>query len=153
MAVKRKSFRPRRLAFGRRKLAHALVVGAVLALAGPPLAFAESEGLKNGAASLAAGKYDAAVRQLSSAINADDVSPSEAARALYLRGLAYRKMGESARAVADLGAAIWLGLPETDKVKALVNRGLAYKAAGLSKEGDAELAAARAAVCRRARPI
>ena len=38
--------------------------------------------------------------------------------ALYLRGIAYRKMGESARAIADLGAAIWLGLPAPDKVKA-----------------------------------
>jgi cell division septation protein DedD len=45
--------------------------------------------------------------------------------------------------VADLGAAVWLGLPEPDRVKALVNRGLAYQAAGLSKEGEAEIAAAR----------
>jgi hypothetical protein len=45
--------------------------------------------------------------------------------------------------VADLGAAIWLGLPQDDKLKALVNRGLAYKAAGLGKEAEAELAAAR----------
>jgi hypothetical protein len=52
-------------------------------------------------------------------------------------------MGESARAAADLGAAIWLGLPEPDRVKALVNRGLAFRAAGLSKEGEAELASAR----------
>ena len=52
-------------------------------------------------------------------------------------------MGDSARAIADLGAAIWLGLPEPDKVKAFVNRGLAYKAAGLTREGDAEFASAR----------
>ncbi|MGD9502766.1 MAG: SPOR domain-containing protein [Methyloceanibacter sp.] len=52
-------------------------------------------------------------------------------------------MGEPARAVADLGAAVWLGLPESDRVKALVNRGLAYRAAGLSREADAELASAR----------
>jgi len=144
MADQRKSFRPRRLAFGGRKSPLALIFGASLALclAVTP-AHAESDGLKNGAASLAAGKYDAAVRQLSAAINSDDVSPSEAAKALYLRGLAYRKMGEPARAAADLGAAVWLGLPESDKVKALVNRGLAYQAAGLSKEGEAEFAAAR----------
>ena len=106
-------------------------------------AHAEDAGLKNGAASLAAGKYDAAVRQLSATINSDNAAPGDAAKALYLRGLAYRKMGESARAIADLGAAIWLGLPEPDTVKALVNRGLAYKAAGLTREGDAELATAR----------
>ena len=62
------------------------------------------------------GKYDAAVRQLSSTINAEEVSPSDAAQALYLRGIAYRKLGESARAIADLGAAMWLGLPGPDAV-------------------------------------
>ena len=144
MADQRKSFRPRRLAFGGRFLPRAMVVAASLSLwATFAPAYAESDGLKNGAASLAAGKYDAAVRQLSSTINADGVSPSEAARALYLRGLAYRKIGEPARAAADLGAAIWLGLPEADRVKALVNRGLAYQAAGLAQEGEAQLAAAR----------
>jgi tetratricopeptide (TPR) repeat protein len=123
---------------------HAIVLCVSLVLCAPSTpAFAEHAGLKNGAASLAAGKYDAAVRQLSAAINSDEVSQNDAAKALYLRGLAYRKMGEPARAVADLGAAIWLGLPESDRVKALVNRGLAYQAAGLSQEGEAQLAAAR----------
>ena len=75
---------------------------------------AQDAGLKSGAASLAAGKYDAAVRQLSATINSDNASPGDAAKALYLRGIAYRKMGEPARAVADLGAAIWLGLPRAD---------------------------------------
>ena len=144
MADKRKSFRARRLAFGGRSLPRALILAAALALltASVPLR-AKDAGLKNGAASLAAGKYDAAVRQLSATINSDSASPGDAAKALYLRGIAYRKMGEPARAAADLGAAIWLGLPQADRVKALVNRGLAYQAAGLSKEGEAELAAAR----------
>lgn len=144
MADKRKSFRARRLAFGGRIVPRACILAAALALltASGPL-HAQDAGLKSGAASLAAGKYDAAVRQLSATINSDSAAPSDAAKALYLRGIAYRKMGEPARAVADLGAAIWLGLPQDDKVKALVNRGLAYRAAGLSKEAEAELAAAR----------
>jgi tetratricopeptide (TPR) repeat protein len=144
MADKRKFFRARRLAFGGRNLPRAYILAAVFGLltaSGP--SHAQEAGLKNGAASLAAGKYDAAVRQLSATINSDSASPSDAAKALYLRGIAYRKMGEPARAAADLGAAIWLGLPQDDKVKALVNRGLAYKAAGLGKEAEAELAAAR----------
>jgi len=146
MADKRKSFRARRLAFGGRFLPRACVFGASLALCAVfGTAHAQDAGLKSGGASLAAGKYDNAVRQLSATINADGATPGNAAKALYLRGIAYRKMGEPARAVADLGAAIWLGLPEADRVKALVNRGLAFQAAGLSKEGEAELDAARKA--------
>jgi SPOR domain len=146
MADNRKVFRARRLAFGGRCLPRACIFGASLALCAAFMpAQAQDTGLRNGAASLAAGKYDAAVRQLSATINSDNASPGDAAKALYLRGIAYRKMGEPARAAADLGAAIWLGLPEPDKVKALVNRGLAFQAAGLSKEGEAELAAARKA--------
>jgi sporulation related protein len=147
MADNRKLFRPRRLAFGGRKAstrAFCLAAGLALCATCAP-AFAEEAGLKNGAASLAAGKYDAAIRQLSATVNSETAAPSDAAKALYLRGIAYRKTGESARAAADLGAAIWLGLPEADRVKALVNRGLAFQAAGLSKEGEAELAAARKA--------
>ena len=140
MADQRKSFRARRLAFGGRMvlclLAAAVVAGAVTARA-------QEAGLKSGAASLAAGKYSDAVRQLSATINSEAASPGEAAKALYLRGIAYRKLGEPARAAADLGAAVWLGLPEQDRIKALVNRGLAYRTAGLSKEAEAELASAR----------
>lgn len=144
MADHRKSFRPRRLAFGGRSILRASIFAAALSLGAACFsAQAQDAGLKNGAASLAAGKYDAAVRQLSATINSDDASPGDAAKALYLRGIAYRKMGEPTRAVADLGAAVWLGLPEPDRIKALVNRGLAYQAAGLNKEGEAELAAAR----------
>jgi hypothetical protein len=144
MADHRKSFRPRRLAFGGCNLRRAASFGAALLLcASVTPSQAQEGGLKNGAASLAAGKYDTAVRQLTATINSESASPGDAAKALYLRGMAYRKMGESARAAADLGAAIWLGLPEADRVKALVNRGLAYKAAGLAREGEVELAAAR----------
>jgi tetratricopeptide (TPR) repeat protein len=138
MADQRKSFRARRLAFGGRTLL-CLLAATVLASA----AQAQEAGLKNGAASLAAGKYSDAVRQLSATINSENATPGDAAKALYLRGIAYRKMGEPARAAADLGAAVWLGLPEPDRVKALVNRGLAYRSAGLSKEAEAELASAR----------
>jgi tetratricopeptide (TPR) repeat protein len=144
MAENRNFFRTRRLASGGRVLSAARLFGAGCALlAASALAHAEDAGLSSGAASLAAGKYDAAVRQLSSTVNADAVSRSDAARALYLRGIAYRKLGQPSRALADLGAAIWLGLPDQDRVRALVNRGLAYRATGLSKQADAELSAAR----------
>src|SRR5262245_25681137 len=140
MADQRKSFWARRLAFGGRTL---MCLVAATLLAGAAAAQAQEAGLKNGAASLAAGKYSDAVRQLSATINSENATPGDAAKALYLRGIAYRKLGEPARAAADLGAAVWLGLPEPDRVKALVNRCLAYRTAGLSSEAEAELASAR----------
>jgi tetratricopeptide (TPR) repeat protein len=133
MADNRKPFRPRRLAIGM-----ALVLLGAIASA-----HAQDAGLKNGAAALNAGKYDNAVRMLSATVNSGGAAPSEAAKALYLRGIAYRKLGQPSRAIADLGAAIWLGLPGSDRVRAQVNRGLAYRSAGLSKEAEADFAAAR----------
>jgi len=147
MADHRKSFRPRRLAFGGRLLPRGRRIGAALALLGAllaaPPALAQEIGLKNGAASLAAGKYDTAIRQLSATVNDAKATTGQAAKALMLRGIAYRRAGNPARAIADLGAAVWLGLPTSDRARALVNKGLAYKSAGLSSQGDAELAKAR----------
>ena len=148
MADHRKSFRPRRLAFDGRLLPRGRLIGvalallSALALAQAPV-LAQDIGLKTGSDSLAAGKYEAAIRQLSATVNDEDATPGQAAKAMYLRGIAYRKAGQPGRAIADLGAALWLGLPTSDKVRALVNKGLAYKAAGLSSQGDAELAQAR----------
>jgi tetratricopeptide (TPR) repeat protein len=106
---------------------------------------AQEAGLKNGAAALNSGNYDNAVRLLTSAVNSEGAAPAEAAKALYLRGIAYRKLGQPSRAIADLGAAIWLGLPGSDKVRAQVNRGLAYRSAGLSDQAEADFSAARRA--------
>jgi len=141
MADHWKFFRPRRLAFGGRLFPHACFLAVSFTFFN--LAQAEDAGLKNGAVSLAAGKYDTAVRQFSATINADNVVPGEAAKALYLRGIAYRKLNQPSRAIADFGAAMWLGLPEGDRVKALVNRGLAYQSAGLANQGQADIALAR----------
>jgi tetratricopeptide (TPR) repeat protein len=99
--------------------------------------------LSAGAKAFSAGKYDTAVSQLSAALRSDRIKPNTAAKALYLRGIAYQKIGQPSRAIADLGAAIWLGLSPAERVQALVNRGLAYNAAGLKREAEAELALAR----------
>jgi tetratricopeptide (TPR) repeat protein len=96
-----------------------------------------------GAASFNAGKYELAVRQLTTAINSEGLSPENTAKALYFRGLAQQRLGQSGRAISDLGAAIFLGLSQEERVSALVNRGLAYRAAGLSGQAEAEIAQAR----------
>ena len=147
MADHRKSFRPRRLIFDGRLLSHGRLIGAALALLGALVAapaFANL-GLKNGEASLEAGKYELAARQLSATVNDKDSTTDEAAKALYLRGIAYRKLGQPARAISDLGAAVWLGLGSSEKVRALVNKGLAYRAVGLSSQAEGALDQARRA--------
>jgi tetratricopeptide (TPR) repeat protein len=127
-----------------------LILGTLLAVLVPTAiasAIAEEGGasaaLSGGTTALSGGKYESAVKQLSAALNGDKISPGEAAKAFYLRGIAYQKLGQSARAIADLGAAIWLGLPASDRVKAQVNRGLAFRAAGLNSQAEAEIASAR----------
>lgn len=122
----------------------ALVVALVL-LGAVTSAKAQEAGLKNGAAALNAGNYDTAVRLLTSTVNSEGADAGEAAKALFLRGIAYRKLGQPSRAIADLGAAIWLGLSSSDKVRAQVNRGLAYRSAGIGEQGEADFAAARRA--------
>ena len=67
--------------------------------------------MSSGATAFTAGKFDATVRQMTAVLQGDKVDPNEAAKALYYRGLAYQKLKQHTRAIADLGAAMWLGLP------------------------------------------
>jgi tetratricopeptide (TPR) repeat protein len=131
---------PRRLI-----LACAFSLGAALTFATMAGAQDAGSAFKNGEAAYTAGKYDLVVRQLTAAISGANLAPNEAARALYMRGIAYRKLDQTSRAIADLGAAMWLGLPVSDRLSAQVNRGLAYRAAGLNEQGDADIAAAKKA--------
>ena len=134
---------------GKRPGRRALLVSALIAFEGLGLltpAHAQESGggvLGAGVSSFSAGKYDATVRQMTAVLQGDKVSPNEAAKALYFRGLAYQKLGQSTRAIADLGAANWLGLSPSERTTALVNRSLAYRATGLKTQADAELASAR----------
>ncbi len=131
---------------GKRPRRRLLLLGALVAVANLGFltpAQAQEGTLSSGAATFAAGKYDSTVRQMTSVLQGDKVAPSDAAKALYFRGLAYQKLGQHTRAIADLGAAVWLGLSPSERTVAMVNRSLAYKAAGLSNEADAELASAR----------
>jgi cell division septation protein DedD len=123
-----------------------LALSALLAFGGFALlapARAQEGSLGAGASAFTAGKYDATVRMMTGVLQADKVDPSEAAKALYYRGLAYQKLNQHTRAIADLGAAMWLGLPASERTAALVNRSLAYRATGLKAQADTELTAAR----------
>lgn len=148
MADHRKLFRPRRPTSDGRLLPRSRCFGAALALLGalmvvPDGAVSQEIGLKRGEASLGVGQYEDAVRQLSATVNDSKSTPEQAAKALYLRGIAYRKLGFPGQAISDIGAAVWLGLSGSDKTRALVNKGLAYRAAGLSSQAEDALAQAR----------
>lgn len=146
MAVHLKRPLPREPHSGKRHRRRVLVLSALVAFGGIGLiapAHAQEGSLSGGASAFTAGKYDATVRMMTGVLQGDKVDPSEAAKALYYRGLAYQKLKQHTRAIADLGAAMWLGLPPSERTAAPVNRSLAYRAAGLTSQADTELAAAR----------
>ena len=146
MAVHRKRPLLRDPISGKRPRRRLLLLGALIALGGlGSLTSAEAQegSLSGGAATFAAGKYDSTVRLMTGVLQGDKVAPADAAKALYFRGLAYQKLGQHTRAIADLGAAMWLGLSSSERTVALVNRSLAYQAAGLKTQAEAELASAR----------
>ncbi len=86
--------------------------------------------------SLDAGKADVALNQVNALISGGGLETRSMARALAVRGYAYKKQSKPAQAIADLQSALWLkdGLTETERASALQARSEAYREAGL---GDA----------------
>lgn len=80
-----------------------------------------------------AGKYAPAIQSLSTALSMGGLSSQQMAKALYYRGVAYRKTGKSAQAISDLTSAVWLknGLSDADRAAATEQRQGAYQEAGL----------------------
>lgn len=95
----------------------------------------EADRVLDGAAkSLEAGNADAAMTALDGILSAGGLQNNHMARALYLRGLAHRKKGRPAQAIADLTSAIWLkdGLGEKDRAAALNARGEITREVGIA---------------------
>jgi cell division septation protein DedD len=91
-----------------------------------------------------AGRADQAVQAVTATLSAGNLPPALMAKALYVRGLAYRRQGRSAQAISDLNSALWLkgGLGGEDRVEASKERSAAYADAGLGgREPDATPAA------------
>lgn len=86
-----------------------------------------------------AGKTDPAVKSLSTALQTGGLPSEQMAKALYYRGMSYRKQDKSAQAIADLTSAIWLknGLTGRERSDATENRAAAYREAGISEGGGA----------------
>ena len=85
--------------------------------------------------SLDAGKADVAYNQANALITGGGLDLKSMARALALRGHAYKKQGKPAQAIADLQSALWLkgGLNEPDRSVAMQARSEAYREAGLGE--------------------
>jgi hypothetical protein len=79
------------------------------------------------------GKTEQAVAALSSAINTGKLAPPQLAKALFYRGVAYRKQSKPGQALSDLTAAVWLrgGLSDTDRAIAEDHRRSLQREVGL----------------------
>ncbi|WP_245280002.1 SPOR domain-containing protein [Hyphomicrobium sp. 99] len=85
----------------------------------------------------AAGRYQNAIGQLTIAVKAGVLGTSEMAKALYTRGLAYKRDNKPGLAISDLTSAIWLknGLSPSDQKSAIAERSESYRMAGLADTG------------------
>ena len=81
-----------------------------------------------------AGKHADAIKHLGAAIRAGGLQKTQIAKALYYRGLAFRKKGKPGQAISDLTSAYWLneGLTTAQRSDALSSRNAAYREAGIS---------------------
>lgn len=81
-----------------------------------------------------AGKHQPAVDQISEALRLGGLAGADMARALYIRGLSYKRLNKPGLAISDLTSALWLknGLSDADRQSAVAERAEAYKLAGLS---------------------
>jgi len=96
--------------------------------------------IETAVSALEAGKPDLAVQELTSAISGGKINQKKMARALYFRGLAYRKQNKPAQAIADFTSALWIknGLDAEQRADALLNRAAAYRDAGLTDQAEAD---------------
>jgi hypothetical protein len=84
------------------------------------------------------------VQTLSAALAGGNLPPAVLAKALYLRGMAYRQQKKPAQAISDLTSALWLkgGLGGEDRADAAKQRVAAYADAGLTERGEVVTTAA-----------
>jgi len=94
--------------------------------------------LEAGVEAYEAGKFAQAVRAFDEAMRSGGLKNPEMAKALYYRGMTFRKLGKPGLAISDLTSAIWLkeGLSPSEKQEALKNRVAAYHQAGISDAPD-----------------
>lgn len=107
---------------------------------------AAEQALENGIKSYEAGKSDVAAQTLSTAMQGGALPGPKMARALYFRGLSYKKLGKPAQAISDLTSALWLkgGLSDAERTDALAQREASYREAGIASAPAVTTTAAKA---------
>jgi hypothetical protein len=107
--------------------------------------------IENAGKLIQSGKAEQAAQSLTATLAGGSLPPAIMAKALYLRGIAYRQTNKPAQAISDLTSAVWLkgGLPEEERADAIKQRVAAYADAGLTETGE-PVAAAPAAKERQA---
>lgn len=90
------------------------------------------QAFEGGITAYRAGKLDEAQRAFEAAIRGG-LPSSQMPRALYYRGLTFRKQGKPGYAIADLTNALWLkgGLSEAERAEAIKARAQAFNEAGV----------------------
>ncbi|MBA2127812.1 sporulation protein [Hyphomicrobium methylovorum] len=83
------------------------------------------------------GRSQGAIDQISAALKSGGLNGQQTAKALYTRGLAYKKLKQPGLAISDLTSALWLknGLTDADRASATSERAAAYQMAGIQDEG------------------
>jgi cell division septation protein DedD len=91
---------------------------------------------------LQAGKTAEAVQAATATMTGGNLPPAIMAKALYVRGVAYRRQGRSALAISDLTGALWLkgGLGGDEREDAIKEKAAAYADAGLADPGESRQA-------------
>ena len=102
---------------------------------------------------LQGGKTEQAAQALTATLAGGNLPPAIMARALYMRGTAYRQQCKPAQAISDLTSALWLkgGLTAEDRQAALKQRAGAYADAGLTESGEIATATATAPATKEAK--
>ena len=92
----------------------------------------------SGVAAYQAGKFDAAVQSINTAIQSGGLPGNLLAKALYYRGASFHGQGKSGQAISDLTSALWLkgGLDDAERAEASRLRSAAYASAGVSDQGQ-----------------
>ncbi len=118
----------------------AFFLAGLLLLEPAPL-LAEAALLQKADKLITAKKFKVAVRTITKAMNAGDLTDRQMAQALYKRGLAYNGTKRHSAAIADLTGAIWLDkLDGASKKLAYRQRAIAYESTGHKKQARSDFA-------------